>query len=232
MKINCSFDESRKGLISQHLSSFSSMKNNCTISLLKSEDVGKAFPLSSQAGWNQTYPDWIRLLELNPDTCYLFRMGNRVAGSTSLVTYGSDLAWIGMVIVDIAFRGKGIGKRALETLETVVHESRKRGFKCICLTRDRALRGFAFLRPGRQYQHLGPLVAETNVDFADLLNAAARILNEIPEYFDALRRQESSDLLTRHGLHVERRLTRMTLDEPRSVLDSPELHAAVAFEWG
>ncbi len=297
----------RTGSAIQRIRILSVMNKLCTVTLLTSKDLGEAFHLSTQAGWNQTEADWVRLLELNPETCFLFHHNNKVVGSATLATYDSELAWIGMIIVDIDFRGMGIGKQALET---VIHESRKRGFKCtgldatdqgrllykkygfydvhpidrwsgslqslqhhdaahllehkhlnellqldfrwrgldrsglirrffseetvqgIGLTRNRALRGFAFLRPGRQYQHLGPLAAETIEDFADLLNATARILNDKPVYIDALRRQESADLLTRHGLRVERRLTRMTLDEPCSVLDTPEIHAAAAFEWG
>lgn len=283
------------------------MKKKCSVSLLKRKDIDKALHLSTQAGWNQTEDDWIRLLELNPETCFLFRLNGQVVGSATLAIFGSDLAWIGMIIVDQNYRGMGIGKQALET---VINEGRKRSFKVIGLdatdqgrtlykeygfydvhpidrwkgslrplhrnntthvleekhmeellqldlqwsgfdrsklirrffdekevlghglTRDGKIRGFTFIRPGRQYRHLSPLVADTEEDYAELLDASARSLNGIPVYFDAIRRQESTDLLTQYGLRVERRLTRMTLEEPSNVLNKPKLRAAVAFEWG
>jgi hypothetical protein len=76
------------------------------------------------------------------------------------------------------------------------------------------------------------LVAESERDFATLLDGAADSLGQKPVIVDALRREESALLLKERGLQVQRRLTRMTLGEPKSILCDRRLRLAVAFEWG
>jgi GNAT superfamily N-acetyltransferase len=70
--------------------------------------------LSTQAGWNQTRDDWLRLLRLPGASVKVFVDGGEVRASYSLVGYGSDLAWVGMILVDEAFRGRGLGKMVFE----------------------------------------------------------------------------------------------------------------------
>ena len=70
--------------------------------------------LSTLAKWNQTEADWMRLLELYPETCYLFRNEGKITGSGSLASYGRNLAWIGMILVDPEFRGRGFGNEIFE----------------------------------------------------------------------------------------------------------------------
>jgi GNAT superfamily N-acetyltransferase len=73
------------------------------------DDLEAGLRLSRASGWNQTLEDWRQLLELGPG---LFRVGaldGRVVAAAGAVRYGDALAWICMVVVDPAERGRGLG---------------------------------------------------------------------------------------------------------------------------
>lgn len=74
-------------------------------------DVSDAKELSDAAGWNQIETDWERIVRVQPDGCLSAWIGSRLVGTTTFVTYGAALAWVGMVLVHPAFRGRGIGTR-------------------------------------------------------------------------------------------------------------------------
>jgi GNAT superfamily N-acetyltransferase len=90
------------------------------IRLMTPADLASALRLSEQAGWNQTEADWRRFLDLQPDGCFVAERGGAVAGTTTTSIFG-HVAWIAMVLVDEALRGRGIGSallaHALEFLE-------------------------------------------------------------------------------------------------------------------
>lgn len=283
------------------------MEKKYADSLLRQDDINEAFRLSSQVGWNQTKSEWTRLIELNPESCFAIRGKKQLVGTATLATFGTDLGWIGMVIVDPSFRGLGIGKQLLERviaagrkqrcdtigldatdqgrrlykqygfcdvrpidrwsgrlsapeksdalenlrechldealrldlkwsgcdrgalIRHLFKEDAVRGWGLICKNN---LRGMMFLREGRACAHLGPVVSDTLQGFAGLLDQASRVLRGEPVLLDCIRRRKTADLLRERGLKVQRSLTRMTLDEPREVLDHPKLRAAVSFEWG
>jgi GNAT superfamily N-acetyltransferase len=81
---------------------------------LTSEDLPFARELSRGAGWNQTRADWERFLELGHGGCFLAEHDGHPAGTATTITYGSDLAWIGMVLVHPAFQRRGIGTDLLK----------------------------------------------------------------------------------------------------------------------
>jgi GNAT superfamily N-acetyltransferase len=76
---------------------------------LGEDDVDSALALSAAEGWNQTSADWRRLVQLEPSGCFAARAGDRLVGTVTTTTYGRDLAWIGMMVIDPDFRGRGIG---------------------------------------------------------------------------------------------------------------------------
>jgi GNAT superfamily N-acetyltransferase len=88
---------------------------------LGSADVADALALSTREGWNQSATDWERMFALEPAGCFGLREGGRLIGTVTTTTYGRELAWIGMMIVDPAFRRRGIGealmRRALDHLD-------------------------------------------------------------------------------------------------------------------
>jgi GNAT superfamily N-acetyltransferase len=84
------------------------------IRLLTIADLPAAMRLKDLAGWNQTEDDWRRLLALEPEGCFAACEGGRVVGTATTTTYGADLAWIGMVLVDPEFRRRGIATRLMQ----------------------------------------------------------------------------------------------------------------------
>lgn len=77
--------------------------------------------LSAAAGWNQTADDWLRLLDLAPEGCFGVEADGRIAASATVITYGRELAWIGMVLTLPEYRGRGYAtllmRRCLEYCE-------------------------------------------------------------------------------------------------------------------
>lgn len=74
--------------------------------------IASACRLSTRAGWNQNEEDWRRLVRVAPAGVKVWIDAGEVRASYSVVTYGRESAWIGMVLVDPDYRGKGLGKAA------------------------------------------------------------------------------------------------------------------------
>lgn len=83
------------------------------IRLMTPADIPAGMRLKDIAGWNQTREDWARFLQFNPEGCFVADHDGRVAGTVATIIYEGRLAWIGMVLVDPAFRGQGIGTALL-----------------------------------------------------------------------------------------------------------------------
>jgi GNAT superfamily N-acetyltransferase len=72
-------------------------------------DVPDAFRFSRASGWNQTEADWRFLLEENPRRFVVAVRDAVVVGTGGAACYGKRLAWVCMILVDAAERGRGIG---------------------------------------------------------------------------------------------------------------------------
>src|SRR5260370_21143483 len=83
--------------------------------LLKTADLPSAIELSRAAGWNQTIEDWQAVLRLDPEGCFAIEVDDRIAATTTLLCYGTRLAWIGMVLTRPEYRRMGFAQRLLET---------------------------------------------------------------------------------------------------------------------
>jgi ribosomal protein S18 acetylase RimI-like enzyme len=88
-------------------------KPRLSIRTLVEADLADAQRLRAQAGWNQPDDDWRRLLAWDRDGCWAAEADGRVVGTTAVTTYGRRIAWIGMVLVDVEHRRKGIGRALL-----------------------------------------------------------------------------------------------------------------------
>ena len=97
---------------------------------LTSADLDAVLRLVDLAGWNQTDRDLQCLLTLEPDGCFAAWADGRLVGTTTTTTYGTDLAWVGMVLVDPAYRRRGIATSLMETALDYLHW---RGVKTIKL---------------------------------------------------------------------------------------------------
>jgi len=80
---------------------------------LVARDIPAAVGLSEQAGWNQTSEDWRTLIDLAPEGCLAIEVGGELAATTTLLCYGQRLAWIGMVLTNVSYRGRGFARRLL-----------------------------------------------------------------------------------------------------------------------
>jgi len=92
------------------------------IRLLFEADLPAALRLSDLANWNQTEADWRRLIQLEPNGCFCATSNGAVVATTTTTTYGSDLAWIGMVLVDAEYRRQGIATRLMERALAYLNE--------------------------------------------------------------------------------------------------------------
>jgi GNAT superfamily N-acetyltransferase len=80
---------------------------------LIASDIPSVLELSVDAGWNQTADDWQVLITLAPDTCLAIEVGGELAATATLLCYGTRLAWIGMVLTKVKFRGRGLARQLL-----------------------------------------------------------------------------------------------------------------------
>ena len=77
-------------------------------------DIPAGMRLKELAGWNQSEADWNRFLAASPDGCFVADVDGAVRGTAATISYEEKFAWVGMVLVDPEFRGKGIGTRLLQ----------------------------------------------------------------------------------------------------------------------
>ncbi len=78
---------------------------------LTQDDIAKAMELSCEAGWNQLPDDW-RLFLAQGRVFGLFEEAT-LAATAAVMPYGSNIAWISMVLTRKAFRGRGFGTALL-----------------------------------------------------------------------------------------------------------------------
>jgi GNAT superfamily N-acetyltransferase len=97
------------------------LEKGATIRPLLPSDISAAIRLTRAAGWNQIPSDWERLLSLEPEGCLALESGGRVEATTTVVCYGRELAWLGMVLTAPEFRRRGFAEmligRALQFAE-------------------------------------------------------------------------------------------------------------------
>src|SRR3954454_14855339 len=78
------------------------------------DDLDEALALSSAAGWNQRVEEWRLLLDIAPARSFAASAGNRIVGTAIGIDYGT-FSWIAMMLVEPAFRGRGLGSRLLQS---------------------------------------------------------------------------------------------------------------------
>jgi len=83
-----------------------------TIRCLGEADLTDCMRLKEAAGWNQTLADWEALLRCAPDGCFGVEESGRVVASATAVING-DVGWVGMVLTDPEYRGRGLGTALL-----------------------------------------------------------------------------------------------------------------------
>ena len=72
-------------------------------------DIPFGMRLKTEAGWNQLEADLRRLLDLQPDGCFVAEIDRVPVGTVTCGRFG-DVAWIAMMLVDPAYRRRGVGR--------------------------------------------------------------------------------------------------------------------------
>jgi len=80
---------------------------------LTAVDLDGALTLSVTAGWNQQLDDWRMMLTIAPRGAFAAMDGERIVGTSIGIDYGR-FGWIAMMLVDPAYRGRGLGRQLLE----------------------------------------------------------------------------------------------------------------------
>jgi GNAT superfamily N-acetyltransferase len=73
------------------------------------DDIPAGLALCRAARWNQTAHDWEAFLRLEPGGARVATEGGRVIGTVATLRYERRFAWVAMVLVDPAARGRGVG---------------------------------------------------------------------------------------------------------------------------
>ncbi|HEY5910881.1 MAG TPA: GNAT family N-acetyltransferase [Verrucomicrobiae bacterium] len=107
-------------------------------------DLPGADGLRRLVGWNQTPEDWVRMLRLEPDGCFVATRDGLVVGSVTTTAYGQTLAWIGMMLVHPKHRRQGIGRQLMRQAIQSLNAKKVR-----CIKLDATPAGFPL------YQQLG-----------------------------------------------------------------------------
>lgn len=86
---------------------------------MNSADIEAGLQLCRASRWNQVRRDWEFFLQRNPQGCRVAVRDEHVVGTVTTVHYEQRFSWIGMVLVDPAERGQGIGTQLLREAFTV-----------------------------------------------------------------------------------------------------------------
>jgi len=84
------------------------------IRILEAKDVPQALALSRAVGWNQTPADWALVIEMNPAGCFALECDGQLVATTSTIRYGTELAWVGMVLTHPEHRGRGYARTLMQ----------------------------------------------------------------------------------------------------------------------
>jgi GNAT superfamily N-acetyltransferase len=87
--------------------------NEISFRTMQQPDIEAGLRLCRIAHWNQTSRDWEMFLKLDSAGCRVAVKDEAVIGTVTTARYGDRFSWIGMVLVDPAERGRGIGTQLI-----------------------------------------------------------------------------------------------------------------------
>jgi GNAT superfamily N-acetyltransferase len=92
--------------------------------IMTKSDIPASMRLKEIAGWNQTAEDWMRFLEASERGCFVAEVDGDVRGTVTTISYEKRFAWVGMVLVDPEYRGRGLGTKLLKIAIEYLQEAR------------------------------------------------------------------------------------------------------------
>lgn len=84
-----------------------------TLRPMELTDMASLMRLKNVEGWNQTEEDWALLIKYKSSINLVAILENRIVGTVCAINYSDRVAWIGMMLVDRDYRGRGISKLLL-----------------------------------------------------------------------------------------------------------------------
>ncbi len=81
---------------------------------MKLADMPSLMRLKNAEGWNQTEEDWSMFIGYDSSVNLVAVMGETIVGSVTAINYASAVVWIGMMLVDRNYRGRGISRHLLQ----------------------------------------------------------------------------------------------------------------------
>jgi GNAT superfamily N-acetyltransferase len=91
-------------------------KISFTLRPMHASDIKQGMRLSIAEGWNQTEKDWTLLIENRGNICLVAETKNKIIGTTTAINYSNEIAWIGMVLVNKEYRGRGVSTSLLTNI--------------------------------------------------------------------------------------------------------------------
>jgi len=82
---------------------------------LRPTDAARCLALSTEAGWNQTTDDWQFHARIGKAIGLETPEGDLIATGVTLPA-APDVGWIAMILVATPWRGRGVGRRVMQTL--------------------------------------------------------------------------------------------------------------------
>jgi len=89
---------------------------------MRHADIGAGLRLCRLSRWDQVARDWERFLAAGPSGATAAVRDGRVIGSSATIRYGARFGWVGMVLVDPAARGEGLGSSLLTHAIESLHD--------------------------------------------------------------------------------------------------------------
>jgi GNAT superfamily N-acetyltransferase len=100
-----------------------------SIEPLGTQDIPRAMELVAAANWNQSPQDWRRFIDFQPAGCFKALLHGALVGTVTSTCYGTELAWIGMMLVDPELRRRGIGTLLMQRVIDHLHSRSVRTIK-------------------------------------------------------------------------------------------------------
>ncbi|MEN8156263.1 MAG: GNAT family N-acetyltransferase [Bacteroidota bacterium] len=76
-------------------------------------DMPGLMRLKNEEGWNQTEQDWELLVNYKEAVNLVALLDQKIVGTVTGINYAGKVAWIGMMLIDRDYRGRGLSKPLL-----------------------------------------------------------------------------------------------------------------------